>query len=192
MHGPVIRGTIEVPPDEAAHLILSIAREHNRESFAKLFVRYAPKVKGFLVKLGTPTPLADELAQETLLAVWRKATSFDPAQARASTWIYTIARNLRTDMLRGTTLRQLPDGLATEDFTVASPVEEYICVERVREVSRAMSTLSVEQAEVIRLSFFEEMPHPEIAVLLDIPLGTVKSRIRLAFNRLRASLREIA
>ena len=187
MHGPM-----RALPDEAGRLIFSIAQDRDRECFRTLFLSYAPKVKGYLVRLGTPSPVADELAQETLLAVWRKAGSFDPSRASASTWIYTIARNLRIDMLRGPAARQPADGLATEDLTIASPIEEYLSVERVHEISKAVSSLSADQAEVIRLSFFEEMAHSEIAARLGIPLGTVKSRLRLAFNRLRATLKEIA
>jgi RNA polymerase sigma-70 factor (ECF subfamily) len=166
--------------------VVEVARSRDRQCFVELFEHFAPRCKSFFIRLGASPGAAEDLAQETLLTVWRKADRFDPARAQASTWIFTIARNLRIDMQRR---ERDPQGLA--EFYAAVPVEpsasdHMIGIEREDRVRAALSVLSAEQADVIRLSFFEDRPHGEIARLLDLPLGTVKSRIRLAMNRLRA------
>ena len=193
-HQPVLVWRNPVPPgamtgNENSQLILAVAARRDRESFRSLFFYFAPRVKSYLLRLGMSAPLADELAQETLLMVWRKAEQFDPGRASASTWIFTIARNLRIDQLRRG--GQPPGDYYPEEEPVASPGDEYSVVERMEKISAALKTLPGDQAEVIRLSFFEEKPHPAIAAQLGIPLGTVKSRLRLAMNRLRSALEEL-
>jgi RNA polymerase sigma-70 factor, ECF subfamily len=175
-------------PDDKSPLIVAVAARHDRESFQLLFLHFAPRVKSYLLRLGMAGQMADELAQETLLMVWRKADRFDPARASAATWIFTIARNLRIDHLRRGKLPS--DYYVAEEFT-PSAGDDYLAAERDEKVSQALKTLPPDQAEVIRLSFFEEKPHPVIAAQLGIPLGTVKSRVRLAMNRLRATLEDI-
>lgn len=165
-------------------LIAAIAQRRDREAFTRLFAHFAPRLKGFFLRAGAEAGLAEDLAQETMLMVWRKAGLFDPARAQASTWIFTIARNLRIDARRRTrdpAAAQFPEGVAEP-----TPSEHLLSAERCEEVRRALAQLSVEQAEAIRLSFFEDRPHGEIAQLLGLPLGTVKSRVRLAMARLRA------
>ena len=181
---------IASPPDDKALLIAAVAQRRDRECFAALFEYFAPRVKTYLLRLGMPASAADELAQETLLTVWRRADSFDPARAHASTWIFTIARNLRIDMLRRGG-RDRPTDYAGDELLVSSPGDDYLAAERHQKVSDALKTLPADQAEVIRMSFFEEKPHPAIAMELGIPLGTVKSRVRLAMNRLRTVLEDI-
>lgn len=173
------------PEPDAARLIEAVAERADREAFTALFEHFAPRVKTYMLRSGTTMAQADELAQETLLMVWRKATLFQASEAGAAAWIFTIARNLRIDRLR----RQGRE--ATALFAMDEPEESeqpdraLIGVERERRVRAALALLSAEQRRVIELSFFEEKPHPEIARELEIPLGTVKSRIRLAMNRLR-------
>ena len=175
--------------DAHSQAILAVASRRDRESFRALFLYFAPRVKAYLMRRGMPASQADELAQETLLTVWRKAERFDPARAGASTWIFTIARNLRIDQLRRGT--SLPDDYYPGEEPVASPGDEYFAHQRDRKVSDALKSLPQDQAEVVRLSFFEEIPHPAIAAQLGIPLGTVKSRLRLAMSRLRKGLEEM-
>jgi RNA polymerase sigma-70 factor (ECF subfamily) len=174
--------------DERSLLVVAVAQRRDRECFAVLFAYFAPRVKNYLLRLGMPATLADELAQETLLAVWRKADSFDPARATASTWIFTIARNLRIDVLRRDGRGVLQDGSFLQEVLAVSPGDEYLATERQQKLHEALKALPADQAEVLRLSFFEEKPHPEIASQLKIPLGTVKSRVRLAIHRLRVAL----
>ena len=176
---------------DAAVLIRQIAQDRSRESFAELFARYAPKLKGYLIKLGCRPEQAEELAQEALLAVWRKADYFDPARAGASTWIFTIARNLRIDAIRRE--RRPDDWLDDPALQPAAPIPAdavMASAERDAQLRDALNTLPEEQAEVVRLSFFSDKPHSEISLELGVPLGTVKSRLRLAMNRLRAAMED--
>ena len=177
-----------VPPDIAA-LIGAVARQ-DRCSFEILFGLFAPRIKSMLMRTGLDAATAEEIAQESLLTVWRKAHMFDPAGASASAWIYTIARNLRIDALR-----RLQRGVRTASSfqnepvrEIESPVDLLETSETDKRVRAAMVALSPDQLKVVTLSFFEDRPHPEIAAALGIPLGTVKSRLRLAMKRLRELL----
>jgi RNA polymerase sigma-70 factor (ECF subfamily) len=142
------------------------------------------------MRLGEPDGTAEELAQETLLAVWHKANYFDPARASASTWIFTIARNLRIDAKRR---RRDPRALfgALDLAPVPLASDGVLLSERVARLRVALENLPHDQAEVIKLSFFEDRPHSEIAELLKIPLGTVKSRVRIAYGRLRLLMEDL-
>lgn len=179
--------------DHAA-LILAIAQRQDRAAFATLFAYFAPRVKAWMLRAGVPPTGAEELAQETLLMVWRKAKLFDPARAGASTWIFAIARNLRLDVLRRERhpSELLAEEGADEDAETA-PAADHAFDQREREVRirAALATLPVEQATVIRKAFFEDKAHGDIEKELGIPLGTVKSRMRLAMNRLRAALGDV-
>lgn len=181
---------------EWGRLIRSIATDRDRAAFAALFEYFAPRIKSFLQRSGASEARAEELAQETMLAVWRKAALFDPESAGAAAWIFTIARNLRIDThrrdRRGGVIETSDveiefqiDDLALPDARLASAQSE----ERVR---AALSKLSADQVRVIELSFFEEKAHADIARILEIPLGTVKSRLRLAMSRLRNLLSELS
>ena len=173
--------------DDPAALIVAIATCRDRDGFIVLFTHFAPKVKSYLLRHGVLEPAAEELAQETLLAVWRKADQFDPSRATAGAWIYTIARNLRIDVLRRD--RRRNDGRIDEPVVdQRTPEEELKTAQGVSRIRAAMRLLPPEQAEVLRLSFFEDLTHPEIANGLGLPLGTVKSRIRLATAHLRLAL----
>jgi RNA polymerase sigma-70 factor (ECF subfamily) len=179
-------GTETHAKDEHADRILSVASSRDRASFTALFNHFAPRVKAFLMRKGAPPSLADEIAQETMLSVWRKAEQFDPSRAGASTWIYTIARNLWIDAVRRT---RDPLTLAPQEIEPEKQLEEPFAIVA-REQSRtairqALNKLSAEQREVIRLAFFEDRTQTEIAADLGIPLGTVKSRVRLAVGKLR-------
>jgi RNA polymerase sigma-70 factor (ECF subfamily) len=173
-------------------LIAAIATRGDRTAFAALFGYYAPRIKGFLIRTGTPAEIAEEIMQEAMLSVWRKAETFDPARASASTWIFTSARNLRIDRFRherGVTAAALYEPLGGDD--PVRPDDSLEHTERDDRVRVAMAALSSDQMSVVRLSFFEDKPHGEIAELLGIPLGTVKSRLRLAMTKLRERLAEL-
>ncbi len=168
--------------------IVSIAERGDREAFTGLFDHFAPRVKSYLLRLGTAPEAAEELAQETLLTVWRRASSFDPTRAAASTWIFTIARNLRIDLSRRDGRAQPTDDPSIFNPGPAAPDEALgACQDEVR-IAAAMAGLPKEQAQVIKLAFFADKPHSEIASELGLPLGTVKSRLRLAMARLRGAL----
>ena len=134
-------------PDGAAHVMHLIAQDKNKEAFKVLFQHYAPRVKGYMLKLGTENSLADELAQETLLMVWRKAEQFDRSKASPSTWIFTIARNLRIDAFRKLNRPELDP----EDPALVPPAEEAADdridrIERADIVASALKELNPEQA----------------------------------------------
>ena len=172
-------------------LLLAIANRQDRHAFGVLFARFAPRLKSWFMRAGTPAVRAEDLAQETMLAVWRRADSFNPARAGVATWIFTIARNQRIDAFRRLT-RAEPD---VDDPSMAfpEPVPPDAAFDAAQDEVRlraALTALPAEQAEVVRLAFFEHRPHAEIEHALGIPLGTVKSRLRLAMGTLRARLAE--
>lgn len=173
--------------ERPADWIVAIATTRDRDCFISLFTTFAPKVKGYLLRQGVGEQQAEELAQETLLAIWRKADQFDPDRATAGAWIYTIARNLRIDLIRQE--RHPDDGRVAEPIVPPPTPEDALkAAESEQRLRAAILNLPPEQAAVMRLSFFEDRSHPEIAVELGLPLGTVKSRIRLATAQLRSSL----
>ena len=184
---------LATPPLAAfADLIAAIAARGDRAAFAGLFGHFAPRVKSYMLRMGATPQQAEELAQETLLTVWRKAAAFDPAKAAASTWIFTIARNLRIDALRRERRPDPePDPSETPDAD-PTPDAALVATQSEGRVRHALLSLPAEQAEVIRLSFFSDKPHSEIAAELGLPLGTVKSRMRLAMGRLRDLLGDLA
>ncbi|SIQ29324.1 RNA polymerase sigma-70 factor, ECF subfamily [Bosea sp. TND4EK4] len=173
-------------------LIAAIARSGDRQAFAELFDHFAPRVKGLLMRGGASAELAEEVAQEALLAVWRKAALFDPTKASASTWIATIARNLRIDIARRETrsrLSQVYEILDEED--PERPDDVLSGAEREARVRAAMNHLSPDQYRVVELAFLEGFSHQDVAKRLAIPLGTVKSRLRLALSHLRGRLEDL-
>jgi RNA polymerase sigma-70 factor (ECF subfamily) len=175
--------------DEAADLIEAIASRQDRAAFAALFRHFAPRVKAFIIRGGTDAETAQEVAQEALVMVWRKAASFDRSRASAATWIYTIARNKRIDLLR-----RSARPIDTEDWLVVyAPEDEdadksVLAGQTYTRVKELLGGLSADQLVVIRKAFFEDKTHTVIAEELKLPLGTVKSRIRLALGRLREAL----
>ena len=176
---------------EMTDLLVLVARDRDKQAFAALFQYYAPRIKTYLMRQGADEAIAEELAQETMLTAWRKADRFDRTKASAGTWIFTVARNLRIDALRKVRRPEfdpsdpafVPDGeQAPDDALEAGQM-------RVK-IRDALKQLPEEQALVVRLSFFEDKPHGEIAAQLALPLGTVKSRLRLAMRRVRSLLGE--
>ncbi|HEV2552614.1 MAG TPA: sigma-70 family RNA polymerase sigma factor [Bosea sp. (in: a-proteobacteria)] len=178
---------------DADALIQAIASSADRRAFAQLFEHFAPRVKGLLMRGGTPPDLAEELAQETLMTVWRKAALFDPAKAGASTWIATIARNLRIDHARREKRSRLSQvfEILEEDEGPEQPDAVLAGSERDARVRVALKGLSKEQYRVVELAFLEGFSHQDVAQRLSIPLGTVKSRLRLAMAHLRRHLEDL-
>lgn len=175
-----------------ADLIGAIAAHADRAAFAELFGYFAPRVKSYMLRLGTGPLQAEELAQETLLTVWRKAAAFDRAKAAPSTWIFTIARNLRIDAARRARHREPVEDPSDTPDAEPGPEAALAALQSEGIVREALAKLPPEQAEVVRLSFFSDKAHSEIAEQLNLPLGTVKSRLRLAMGRLRDLLGDLA
>ena len=183
--------TVENTGHDLSHddMIVAIAQNQDKDAFITLFEYFAPRLKSFLMRGGTNPDLADELAQETMLSVWQKAKSFNPQRASASTWIFTIARNKRIDAFRKAK-RPEPDidKFELADINTVMPDVQISNDEEALALTEALKNLPEDQAALIRKSYFEEKTHMAIAEEENIPLGTVKSRIRLALEKLRHHL----
>jgi RNA polymerase sigma-70 factor (ECF subfamily) len=173
----------------AADLLETVAKHRDRRAFSEIYAYFAPRLKAYALRQGASLAMSEELVQETMLSVWRRSERFDASRATASTWIFTILRNKRIDMLRRE--RHVEDNI--DDFPELSDdarsPEDSACQGEVGEMLReAMQQLPDEQIEVIHLAYYAAKSHVEIADTLGVPLGTVKSRIRLALTRLRRVL----
>ncbi len=177
--------------------LVALVGKGDEQAFARLFDHFAPRVASYLARGGTPAPAAEELAQDAMVILWRKAQSFDPKRGGVTTWVFAIARHLRIDKHRrlgGVVTQSLShindDGDLDEDELAdsqPSPEERLSAAQRERRVREALKRLSPQQAYLVHLSFFAESPHLEIARNLDMPLGTVKSQIRRALQQIRRS-----
>jgi len=174
-----------------ADLRVAVAEKQDRAAFSELFAYYAPRVKSYLMRLGSDNAQAEEISQDVMVTVWRKASLFDRSQASVSTWIFRIARNRRIDVFRRTKKPDLdPEETMLLPSGVEAPDARVDAMETEARVRAAMKDLPGEQLQLLQLSFYEGLSHSEIAAKLDVPLGTVKSRIRLAFSKMKANLDE--
>jgi RNA polymerase sigma-70 factor (ECF subfamily) len=176
-----------VPAEEHAQAVQAIARHADRQAFARLFQFFAPRVKAYLMRLGADDAAAEDLMQDVMLTVWRRAPTYDPALAGVSTWVFTIARNRRIDALRRV---KRPPIDADEPALVPSaplaPDSAIAAQQWETRIAAAIATLPAEQAQMLKLAYFDDRSHSDIAETLKLPLGTVKSRLRLAIGRLRS------
>ncbi|HEX3675072.1 MAG TPA: sigma-70 family RNA polymerase sigma factor [Rhizomicrobium sp.] len=179
----------QLEPARLNALVVAVAASRDRCAFEALFSHFAPRIKAYLLKLGAGSGLADDLAQEAMLILWRKAALFDPSKASAATWVFTIARNLRIDAIRR---ERRPDFDPDDPALVpaAEPAADSVLMREDDDVRlhSAMKSLSPEQAQVVQMSFFADKPHSQIAAELGLPLGTVKSRLRLAMAHIRLTI----
>ena len=177
--------------DAANAWLVAVGRARDRAAFARLFAAFAPRIKAYLLRQGADRATADELVQEVMMLVWRRAETFDPAQANAATWVFTIARNKRIDALRR---ERRPEIDAQDPALVPEPAESadhrIEVAQSGARLRKALADLPPEQAELLRQAYYEGKPHNRIAEESGIPLGTVKSRIRLALGRLRIWLKD--
>jgi RNA polymerase sigma-70 factor (ECF subfamily) len=177
---------VSQPPRDFRALIACIAQSQDRDAFVEVFNFYGPRIKALLVRSGTPPAAAEELAQEAMLTVWRKAAAYDPTRASVAAWIFTIARNLRSDALRrgSSALHAFDATFGTEapaqPDAILSGAQDGACVRA------AMRSLNPDQAQAIEMAFFQEQTHSQISHALGVPLGTVKARIRFGMMKLRA------
>ena len=192
---PPPAGTVvpDFSPDMLSALLRAVGDSRDKKAFSTLFGFFAPRLKSFFLRGGASETMAEEMMQETLLLVWRKAALFNHAIAGASTWIYAIARNQRIDHLRKERRFTQIDAymLNADEVEEHKGEDEVYATQSEALLSGAMRDLPAEQVEVLRLSFFENHSHSEIAQKLKLPIGTVKSRLRLAFGKLRNSLEGI-
>lgn len=174
---------------DLAGLLVAVGARRDVDAFETLFRHFAPRVKSYMARQAGDGQAAEELMQETMVAVWNKADRFDPAKGAASTWIFTIARNLRIDAFRRDKRPEFdPNDPAFVPDDVAPADEMFEAQEASTQLHQAMATLPEEQKTLLKLAFFEDHSHSAIATSLNMPIGTVKSRLRLAFSKLRAAL----
>jgi RNA polymerase sigma-70 factor (ECF subfamily) len=176
--------------DAAAYAaLMTRVAQGDRAAFGRLFGVYAPRVKGYLLRLGLEAAQAEEVSQEVMIAVWRKAASYDPRQASVATWIFRIARNRRIDVFRRARKGALdPDDPTFQPQAEARPDQAFETAGREAQVRAAMAQLPDDQRELVRDAFYEDLSHSQIADKTGLPLGTVKSRLRLAFAKLKLRL----
>lgn len=160
----------------------------DKAAFAELFGHFAPRVKGFLMKSGADASLAEECAQEVMATVWLKAHMFDPARASVATWIFTVARNRKIDILRK---QRRPEPEELTWGPEAEPEQEDVLMlqQESELLGKALKELPDAQRELIQKAYFGDLTHSEIAQATGLPLGTIKSRLRLALERLRHSMK---
>lgn len=179
-------------PRIMSDLLQKVAQSRDVEAFRTLFELYGPRVKSYMMRQGADATTAEDLAQETLLTVWRKAQLYSDEKGSATTWIFTIARNLRIDRLRREVSWQpLPENRDEEASDAPDPEQELSERERRDKVRSVLATLPPDQSEVVTLSYVEGLSHSEIAERLQLPLGTVKSRMRLAYQKVKEAVEDI-
>ena len=177
--------------EELGALVLAVARDRDRDAFTRLFDHFAPRLHAYLLRLGSDSGSAEEILQDVMSTLWNKAHLFDPSKSSLATWLYRIARNRRIDTLRRDRLdyfdpMDAPD-VASDEEGADRRLDMSQREDRIRE---SLETLPPDQLVLIRMAFFDDLSHSEIAEKTGLPLGTVKSRLRLAMKRLRQLLDE--
>lgn len=179
-------------PEDDQDLVHRVALHADRDAFQCLFLRFGPRIKALMIRSGAGADVAEDLVQDVMLTLWRKAALYAPERGSVAAWVFTIARNSRIDRLR----RQSPQSYEDiADLNLEAPdasgEEEVQLLQRDRLVGNAMSELPPDQRRVIEMSFVQDLPQADIAEKLGLPLGTVKSRIRLAYVKLRERLEDV-
>jgi len=182
-------GNVKVGETETdwAALVIRVRDHGDTQAFAALFRHFAPRVKAFLMKSGAGAALAEECAQDVMATLWQKAHLFDPARASVATWVFTIARNRRIDALRKAR-RPEPEDLPWGPEPEPDQADALGLAQDTRRLGEALARLPEKQRALIERAYFGELSHTEIAAETGLPLGTIKSRIRLALDRLRQSM----
>ncbi|MDK3018591.1 sigma-70 family RNA polymerase sigma factor [Pseudodonghicola flavimaris] len=186
-------GMDQVPPEsfsETTRWLIAVRDRRDRQAFGMLFDHFAPRLKAMLIRGGLRDGSAEDVVQDVMLAVWHKAAQFDPHRAEASAWIYRIARNRQIDLIRR---RPPPAPEDLPEIESGDPDAAQILAldQEGARLRAALSALNPDQSTVLQQAFFEELPHSEISQISGLPLGTIKSRIRLGLDRLRRELKDL-
>lgn len=186
-----VQGRAGIQAAMASNLAL-ISERQDKQAFQEVFLHFGPRLKSFMMRKGADAALAEELVQETMLTVWRKASLYSNEKGTVTTWIFTIARNLRIDRLRRESSMHFTD---IDDYDAPSDDpgsdDQVTLMQQQQKVREALDDLPEEQRQIIYMSYIMGMPQSEIAERLDLPLGTVKSRMRLAYRKLRKGLESV-
>lgn len=186
----------EPAPADLAGMLVAVGRDRDKRAFRALFAHFAPRVKSYLMRTGSDNGQAEEVVQEVMVAVWRRAETFDPSQASAATWVFTVARNKRIDLIR----KERRPSIDVDDPTVPAsvvpvaqdPGDKVVGDRQTADRLRAaIDTLPPEQRRLVEMAYYDDKPHSQIAEECNLPLGTVKSRIRLALGRLRKAAEDL-
>ncbi|TCP27132.1 RNA polymerase sigma-70 factor (ECF subfamily) [Rhodovulum adriaticum] len=175
------------PEAHWVNLVQAVKTRKDQRAFASLFAHFAPRVKAFLMKSGADPALAEEVAQDVMATLWHKAHMFDPERASVATWIFTIARNRRIDVLRKSR-RPEPEDLPWGPEHEPDQADTIALQQESEQLGKALAALPENQRVLIERAYFGEFSHSEIAAETGLPLGTIKSRIRLALERLRQEM----
>ncbi len=181
----------QISPAEHPALVAAIAQKRDRAAFAVLFDFYAPRITSYYLRLRVERASAEEMTQDVMVTLWHKANLFDPSRSSLATWLYRIARNRRIDLMRRSRVDYVdPSGFGLDilDESVVEADTMLVTQQRDESLRSALASLPAEQMQLVQLSFFDSLTHAEIAQKTGLPLGTIKSRIRLAFTRLRRTL----
>jgi RNA polymerase sigma-70 factor (ECF subfamily) len=193
--------TVTQGPDDAVRsnplpshreLVARIAADRDREAFRTLFEQFGPRIKTLMMKAGADHALAEDLVQDVMMTVWRKVELYRPERGAVSTWIYTIARNARIDRLRHHSSRPYED-ISDLELPSDEPDGEaaVYASQQAEKVGAALAGLPDDQRQIIEMAYLQDMSQSEIAERLSVPLGTVKSRMRLAYRKLQATLESL-
>ena len=192
MRNQVGRKTVTKTKDEEnqtwVKCVALIRDSEDRQAFARLFHHFAPRVKAFLIRSGADDSLAEECAQEVMATLWQKAHMFDPSRASVATWVFTIARNRKIDAFRKNR-RPEPEELTWGPEHEPDQADTLALQQETDQLGQAISQLPENQKTLIEKAYFKDLSHREIAEQTGLPLGTIKSRIRLALDRLRHSMK---
>lgn len=171
--------------------LIAVRDQRDRAAFGRLYDHFAPRLKGMMIRGGLRDGTAEDVVQDVMLSVWHKAAQFDPHRAEAAGWIYGIARNRRIDLARRRPL-SLPEELPEPESLEPDQTQVIALQQEARHLAEALDRLAPEQADVLRAAYFDDISHSQISDVKGLPLGTIKSRIRLGLERLRHELRDIA
>jgi len=189
--GPT-KGSNSEQKNRFSDLLVAVGALRDQSAFTELYDHFAGRVKSFLMGKGMNEDTAEELMQEIMLIVWRRAESFDPSKAAASTWLFTIARNRRIDYLRGNSRIEIElDDEVLQIETTDKSLDEHVAdAQNTAVLDKAIKRLPYDQQQVMHLSFYRGQSHSTIASWLELPVGTVKSRIRLGMQSIREYLQK--
>ncbi len=183
---PTVKKT--VPQNTWVEHLKRIQADQDQRAFAELFAHFAPRVKAFLMKSGASPSMAEECTQEVMATLWHKAHLFDPSRASVATWIFTIARNKKIDALRKQR-RPEPENLEWGPEAEPEAADILVLQQESQQLTQAMTALPSQQRELIEKAYFGDLSHSEIAAETGLPLGTIKSRLRLALSKLRQTMK---
>ncbi|CTQ49656.1 sigma-70 family RNA polymerase sigma factor [Jannaschia donghaensis] len=180
-----------IAASETAHhwatLLLAVGSDRNTDAFEALFRHFAPRVKSYLMRTGLTPAMAEDCMQDVMVTLWRKAHLYDPARAGVSTWLFTIARNRKIDLIRRST-RPEPEDLSWGPEAAPDQADALALSQEADRLAEAIADLPAAQRDMVRRAYFADATHAEIAAATGLPLGTIKSRIRLAIDRLRHAM----